>query len=63
VFQNTEQGLITSVNDNGDNLSPVTTTPMSNEHLIAGVKDTGDKHKVVNFSTNFHKNLKWSRGN
>jgi hypothetical protein len=26
--------------------------------FIAGVVDTGDKHKIVNISANFYKNLK-----
>ncbi len=29
------------------------------EKLMAGVVDTGNKHKVANISPNFHKNLKW----
>jgi hypothetical protein len=29
------------------------------EKLMAGVVDTGDKHKVANISPNLHNNLKW----
>ncbi len=31
------------------------------ENLIAGVNDTGDKHKVANISANFRENLKSNR--
>jgi hypothetical protein len=35
--ENPGQGLITGVNDNADNLSPVTTTPRINYHRVAKI--------------------------
>jgi hypothetical protein len=40
-------------NNTSDNLLPVLLTPVA--QLIAGVVDTGEKHKVVNISANFRK--------
>jgi hypothetical protein len=62
--ENPEQGLIYDINDTGDNLSPVTTTPAiiyrrvidADEQLFAAVVDTGED---ANISTNFRTNLKW----
>jgi hypothetical protein len=31
---------------------------VTGDKLVAGVMDTGNKHKVVNISANFNKNLK-----
>jgi hypothetical protein len=41
----------------------VTGAVSSGEQLIAGVVDTGDKHKVSNNSANFRKNLKMAGKN
>jgi hypothetical protein len=64
IDENPEQGLICGINDTGDNLSPVTTTPAiiyrrvidADEQLFAGVVDTGED---ANISTNLCKNPKW----
>ncbi len=46
----------TSVKSTGKNTTACVV--YTGEQLIAGVVDTGDKHRVVNISANFFKNLK-----
>ncbi len=63
-------GMIKLMKIRDSNLSPVTITPMIifrrchlhlwTEQLIAEVNNSGNKHKVVNISVNFGKNLKWN---
>jgi hypothetical protein len=43
----TRQSFIAGNNDIGGNLLPVSLTP--GEQLIAGITDTGDKHKVAKY--------------
>jgi hypothetical protein len=54
IDENQGQDVITSVNDNGNNLSPVTfiaSVVYIGEQLTAGVVDTGIKRKNSNIST------------
>jgi hypothetical protein len=63
IDENTGQGLITGVNDTGNNLSPVTLAIIITGVVDTGEQlDTGDKHKVAIISANFCKNSKWPQG-
>ncbi len=56
-FVDTVEQLIASVVDTSEHL--IAGVVVTGEQLIAGVVVTLDKHKVVNISGNFRKNLKW----